>query len=363
MDTKEVIMEYKKYFSDKENIFCSDILNKIERKIIKYNRKASQNDQLINEELIFYNDRDNLLITHKQLLVFGTFHTYCVNLDEIKTIIYSNDGNIQINDQKFKIDSIHSNIFLFANMIKEISKELQPEAYETRKRWELKYDTIKNNIDDKSKVTFFYVPEHEVNLFSLKMPGTCITCESEGTVHKTSLVHTESPTTFGLMKYDLTTKYILCDLCDKYFYNQKHIGIGIGILPDKAIELALKINNKKVFDAAIQLNDKYRVKRNIEKDRYWICGTCGNVNLIAGIIDLSKSCRKCNTIRPENEEYFVQDEKILVYSKIIETSDVIAELNVGEKFQIDSKIDFGRFYKIILSSGQTGYILKSSKIY
>jgi hypothetical protein len=61
------------------------------------------------------------------------------------------------------------------------------------------------------------------------------------------------------------------------------------------------------------------------------------------------------------EEYTVIGEKLIVYNKSHESLGILTELNIGDKFKLNLKSDFGSFYKVSLSSGEIGYILKKSK--
>jgi hypothetical protein len=71
--------------------------------------------------------------------------------------------------------------------------------------------------------------------------------------------------------------------------------------------------------------------------------------------------RKKNKNEIEEGAYYVKEEKMIVYSKTLESLGIMAELNIGDKFTLDPKTDFGRFYKVILVKGKVGYILKASK--
>jgi MFS family permease len=61
------------------------------------------------------------------------------------------------------------------------------------------------------------------------------------------------------------------------------------------------------------------------------------------------------------EECTVIEEKMIVYAKSHESMGILTELEIGTKLVIDFKSDFGRFYKVRLTDGQEGFILKISK--
>jgi hypothetical protein len=95
-------------------------------------------------------------------------------------------------------------------------------------------------------------------------------------------------------------------------------------------------------------------------------GLCGIAILISfeiyiRIIGSRENVKKESEINV-SEEYVVIDSPCTVFKLTTEHSEVIAELKVGDKFYIDNKIDWNLYYKVIMESKQTGYILKDSKI-
>lgn len=61
------------------------------------------------------------------------------------------------------------------------------------------------------------------------------------------------------------------------------------------------------------------------------------------------------------QKYKVVETPLKVYKQLSKNSDILAELNIGDEFIINNESDWGEYYKIMLSSNQTGYISKLSK--
>lgn len=58
--------------------------------------------------------------------------------------------------------------------------------------------------------------------------------------------------------------------------------------------------------------------------------------------------------------YKINGEKLIVHKQAHESSDIIKELEIGTEITLYLRSTFERFYKIKLSDGQIGYVLKTA---
>jgi hypothetical protein len=65
---------------------------------------------------------------------------------------------------------------------------------------------------------------------------------------------------------------------------------------------------------------------------------------------------------PTIEEYKVIDEKLIVYNKTHESLGILTEMEIDSRLLVNLNNSYDRFYKVQLSDGQSGYILKTSKL-
>jgi hypothetical protein len=66
--------------------------------------------------------------------------------------------------------------------------------------------------------------------------------------------------------------------------------------------------------------------------------------------------------KPTIEKYKVIDEKLVVYNKTHESLGILTELEINSPLMVNLNNSYDRFYKVQLSDGQSGYILKTSKL-
>jgi hypothetical protein len=92
----------------------------------------------------------------------------------------------------------------------------------------------------------------------------------------------------------------------------------------------------------------------------------GIILVILGIVKLINGNNEIidneEETKPTIEEYKVIDEKLVVYNKTHESLGILTEMEIDSRLLVNLNNSYDRFYKVQLSDGQSGYILKTSKL-
>ncbi len=122
-----------------------------------------------------------------------------------------------------------------------------------------------------------------------------------------------------------------------------------------------------LFNGSSQKKDFFETfseaeKSNAQLEIIGFC-VCGVLGLIFGLYLINRSNYENGLtfeIFSKSKIYSLTDPFINVYSKIDQSSEPICNLKTGDQFKIDNTTEWGIFYKVIISTGQKGYILKKS---
>jgi hypothetical protein len=89
----------------------------------------------------------------------------------------------------------------------------------------------------------------------------------------------------------------------------------------------------------------------------------GVILIILGIVQMTKNSDNAEgEFVPKERTYFVKGDKLVVYNKSHESYGELAQLKEGDKILVEYGSDFGRFLKVTLDSGLSGYVLKQSLV-